>query len=470
VFDFVVDVFPADTPYAVLLYKNDNLYEFGSFSSINAQTPNLFVFDSLLYAGDYEIRVITSVNDTCYESFSFVDPPSLQFDISTTNPISCDTSGTISVTNITGGAQPIDVGVIDNQGFSPIYYDNLTQGFFDIENLSPGFYSFAIQDNYGCITNVGNDIPIEISQGVLPMDLSYSMENQLVVCVEGGLSPYQFVLNGDTTLSNDSCVDYGLCDGSYTVFVLDSYSAKECKDSISFELSEIEASIDQLEKEVKVESGGFAPYSYSWSFNGDLVDGENDSIFNGQFCEGNYQCEVMDKIGCSKTVSLTIDPINLNSTKDIDCMDPDFNVLEVSPEGGTGPYLVNWNDGMENLMSVTNLSPQTYKVVVTDYHNCTAQDEIEIPVVTDSCLFNAFSPNGDFVNDEWTINSSFLFENSEVSIYNRWGKKIFYSLGYKNGWDGTNKSKNDCAEGVYFYVIDLKNGHDKVKGSVSLFR
>ena len=85
-------------------------------------------------------------------------------------------------------------------------------------------------------------------------------------------------------------------------------------------------------------------------------------------------------------------------------------------------------------------------------------------------MFNAFSPNGDLINDIWKINSSFLYENSEVMIYNRWGKQIFHSLGYKNGWDGLNSFQNEVAEGVYFYVIDLKNGSKQLKGSVSVFR
>jgi gliding motility-associated-like protein len=84
-------------------------------------------------------------------------------------------------------------------------------------------------------------------------------------------------------------------------------------------------------------------------------------------------------------------------------------------------------------------------------------------------LFNAFSPNGDLVNDTWALNPSFLYENSEVIIYNRWGAKIYQSLGYKQAWDGRNSAGNLVKEGVYFYSILLKNGHDNIKGSISVF-
>ena len=96
-------------------------------------------------------------------------------------------------------------------------------------------------------------------------------------------------------------------------------------------------------------------------------------------------------------------------------------------------------------------------------------EEIEVPVILDSCLINAFSPNGDNINDTWMLNTSFLYENTEVIIYNRWGAKIYQSLGYKQAWDGKNSSGNLVKEADYFYSIILKNGYDNIKGSISVF-
>jgi gliding motility-associated-like protein len=469
VFDFEVDVFPADTPYTVLLTKNGSIFENGVYSPINSQSPNIFVFDSLLYAGVYELQLITSNNDTCYENFTFTDPDSVDYSINVTSPISCDTSALISVTDLTGISYPYEVGVMGSQGFDPIYFQNLSVDSFNLEDLSSGFYSFTISDINGCLTSFGEEIPIEISQGILPMQLSLNISDEISMCVNGGLAPYQFVLNSDTIISNDSCVNYLLCAGNYEVEVIDSYNNGQCAESITFDIEPIDGYIDQLSKEAIVTSGGIAPFSYSWSLNGVLVDGENDSIFNSSFCPGFYECRVVDNLGCTRVLDLNIDNIKLNITDNIDCQDLEFNIVEISPEGGTPPYLVVWNND-QTTFSISNLSPQTYLASVTDYHNCLKEDQIEIPVITDSCLYNAFSPNGDLVNDVWSINSAFLFENTEVSIYNRWGKKMFYSLGYKNGWDGKNKSNNDLPEGVYFYVISLKNGFDNLKGSISLFR
>ena len=116
-----------------------------------------------------------------------------------------------------------------------------------------------------------------------------------------------------------------------------------------------------------------------------------------------------------------------------------------------------------------NLSPQTYTLLITDNNGCQLTDQLEVPVINDSCLFNAFSPNGDLVNDTWVVNPSFLYEDSEVTIYNRWGAKIYESKGYAQAWDGKNSSGNLVKEGVYFYSIVLNNGYEKIKGSLSVF-
>ena len=47
--------------------------------------------------------------------------------------------------------------------------------------------------------------------------------------------------------------------------------------------------------------------------------------------------------------------------------------------------------------------------------------------------------------------------------------KVYESDGFSYSWDGKNFSGKLVKEGVYFYSIILKNGHDKIKGSLSVF-
>jgi len=73
-------------------------------------------------------------------------------------------------------------------------------------------------------------------------------------------------------------------------------------------------------------------------------------------------------------------------------------------------------------------------------------------------IYTGFSPNGDGVNDYFKIEGIAQFPNNEISIFNRWGTKVFNQRGYKNAWDGTWNNKI-LPDGTYFYI--LKDGEGK---------
>lgn len=78
---------------------------------------------------------------------------------------------------------------------------------------------------------------------------------------------------------------------------------------------------------------------------------------------------------------------------------------------------------------------------------------------------NVFSPNSDGVNDVWEIEGAV----KSVVILNRWGNEVFSANESFNGWNGKDKSGNDCTDGVYFYRVENSNG-DYFVGFVSLVR
>jgi gliding motility-associated-like protein len=89
-------------------------------------------------------------------------------------------------------------------------------------------------------------------------------------------------------------------------------------------------------------------------------------------------------------------------------------------------------------------------------------------------VMKGFSPNGDGINDEFTIE----IENAEmveILIFDRQGHIILKSDNYTEGnfWDGTNKNNKDLPEGTYFYILKAKvEGKDEVmiKSFVELLR
>lgn len=79
-----------------------------------------------------------------------------------------------------------------------------------------------------------------------------------------------------------------------------------------------------------------------------------------------------------------------------------------------------------------------------DVYNVTVgASELRIP--------NAFSPDGDGINDEWKVSYRSLVD-FKCTIFNRQGHQIFSFSNPSMGWDGTKNGKK-VADGVYFYVI-----------------
>lgn len=107
---------------------------------------------------------------------------------------------------------------------------------------------------------------------------------------------------------------------------------------------------------------------------------------------------------------------------------------------------------------------------------CNEEEEIEIP--------NVFTPNNDGVNDEWKLRwkCDRGINNFKVSVYNRWGSKVYESEDKRFKWDGRcmpdNKfehlidMESQCPTGIYYYVIEyeVNNLKREWKGYITLMR
>lgn len=121
----------------------------------------------------------------------------------------------------------------------------------------------------------------------------------------------------------------------------------------------------------------------------------------------------------------------------------------------------------------------TYSVSSTDAYGCTAFDELTIYVDTDIAyniyVPNAFSPNADGINDYFNILGNGIARIHLLSIYDRWGNKIFETttaIPGANGWDGTGNGR-ELNIGVYVWVaeIELLDGRMELRsGNVTLVK
>ncbi|MBP6624756.1 MAG: gliding motility-associated C-terminal domain-containing protein, partial [Chitinophagaceae bacterium] len=86
---------------------------------------------------------------------------------------------------------------------------------------------------------------------------------------------------------------------------------------------------------------------------------------------------------------------------------------------------------------------------------------------------NAFSPNGDMINDEFKILSQNDFEFFNMKVYNRYGQLVFEGKNSHNVWDGRLAGRN-AEMGTYFYIIQtrchLQEKNTILKGDLLLVR
>jgi FOG: PKD repeat len=111
---------------------------------------------------------------------------------------------------------------------------------------------------------------------------------------------------------------------------------------------------------------------------------------------------------------------------------------------------------------------QTFRLTASDAI-CSASDTLTVKILRPVKIPNAFSPNGDGINDTWIITNLTDYRDNTVEVFNRYGQRVFYSLGYTTPWDGRYKG-NPVPAGVYYYVINLKNGFGKLTGSITVLR
>ena len=197
---------------------------------------------------------------------------------------------------------------------------------------------------------------------------------------------------------------------------------------------------------------------------------------------GNYPIIITDSKGCLKDTSITVgNPDVLAATIQAtpnDCIGYDNSgQLQAIVTGGTQPYIYAWNTapGIDT-PQLTGLANGRYILSVTDAHHCATNATNDV-VYDDCCkpyIPDAFTPNGDGRNDRFRI----LFKGDakllNLSVFDRYGERVFYTFNIEEGWDGTFRGK-PMDMGTYFYQVKLICGNkgDNVveyKGDVTLIR
>lgn len=170
------------------------------------------------------------------------------------------------------------------------------------------------------------------------------------------------------------------------------------------------------------------------------------------------ECDTQDR---TYTVSFTIEQGDAES----------YSVVGLEGEISSGPVYVFTSDPI--------FTSGSFEAFVSDQYGCaTIRIVGESPCDFENEVFvpQAFSPNGDGINDQFTIPGIEGYPGNKITIFNRWGGTMFQASGYDNRsvvWDGTSVDgtyAGTAPSGTYFFVLDLGNGAEPLSGYVYLNR
>ncbi len=211
--------------------------------------------------------------------------------------------------------------------------------------------------------------------------------------------------------------------------------------------------------------------NYFWSPN---VSATNSAT---NLATGNYSLTITNRACSTSTifnVSLALTSILSFITEAPNCENNDGIFKVDSINGGTAPYLINFNNfGYTNSTVFENVSTGVYTLTIKNANNCETNYVLTMPKSNgDYTLYipNTFTPNNDSVNDTWFVKGTCL-DKFSCLIFNRWGQKIKELNDIKDAWDGTFKGVS-VPDGVYVFLLEVetKKGTINKAGHITVFR
>ncbi|SFQ53137.1 gliding motility-associated C-terminal domain-containing protein [Hymenobacter arizonensis] len=232
-----------------------------------------------------------------------------------------------------------------------------------------------------------------------------------------------------------------------------------------------------------VTEAGPAP-EYQWQVNGNDVAGATGPVFTSTTLrEGQIvTLRLRTTNACAQQVTVVSNGITVRILPPVDVdAGPDKEILagtSVLLEGrADGNYPVTWTPsigltfpGNDPLRPVAAPLETTTYTLSAGEGGCADSDQVTVTVRPPIRIPNAFTPNGDGRDDTWQIEFIEQFPENTVSVFNRWGNRIFSAENYSraNEWRGDINGQ-PAPVGTYYYVVVTKGPLGKsYSGSITI--
>jgi len=376
--------------------------------------------------------------------------------------------------------------------------ENILQ--WTLSSIICGDFTDQISINYQTVNTIISDVS---NYNEFNISCNGFNDGYIELTTTGGYPPYSYSWIGDNNFTNDNQNIYNLNSGLYECTILDSLN---CEMTISVLLNEP----DPIEIElIGVEDMDCfnSPYIDFNIFGGNgtlegilntswgetttfIYEQENQWYFeyeNFDQWDGEINLSITDINGCNESINNIAvqtwdNPIaNFNTSTDNTIVSDLITLTDLS--SSEVPIISwEWDFGDGNISN--NQNPMHFYENEGQYLICLKiQDENDcedvkchiINIYSNSYIYipNIFTINEDNLNEKFLPIITGLNENSyKMFIYDRWGKLLFKTDDYKEGWNGKYKGEQ-VTQDVYSYKISYKtiSGGDKLYiGKVTLVK
>ena len=448
-------------------------YQYSSDGGTTYQPGNSFT----VAAGTFTIR-IKDANGCTKDTTLQVTQPAVITSIAVVTAAKCNGSadGIIAITP-SGGTSPYQYSSDGGTTYQP--GNSFT--------VAAGTHVIRIKDANGCTKdtsiNVTQPLALVATNVTNNATCSPTPNGQITTTAVGGTDPYSYVLDGGTVFQTGNLFTVGQ-GNSYVVTVKDANGCLTTAPAVvgfTFDLTlqgRRDTSIcDNIGVRLNTISNA---QSFSWSPATGLDNSSIASPLASPTITTNY--EVTAQTGnciLKDTVQVTVSPAptvfagnDANVVKGEDAQILASVINAASYIWSPTTYLSN--AGSLSPISVMPQETITYRLTATNSLGCSQYDEVTITVLP-YCIKtkNAFTPNGDGVNDTWMVYDQYdCLKNVRVQVFNRYGSKVYESANYHNEWNGRYNGQS-LPDATYYYVVDytLVSGRVlQIRGDVTILR